>query len=169
MNDRLRKYIDELFKDAPKNSRTEEYKEEILKNNEEKLADLIAGGFALSGSKHPATAKAGLCVRVRGKLSAVSGGTDTGIVRRRYQFLRRKEGTLVYVGRARRDRCDGNARMRPTGGMYRYGGKRISAHGTRTWRGYRRRPSRARAFSHRSDHARFGVAQAVYRADMDRL
>lgn len=45
MNDRLRKYIDELFKDAPKNARTEEYKEEILKNNEEKLADLIAGGM----------------------------------------------------------------------------------------------------------------------------
>ena len=35
MNSVLKKYIDELFKDAPDNAQTREYKEEILRNNEE--------------------------------------------------------------------------------------------------------------------------------------
>ena len=45
MNERLRKYIDELFKGAPDSARTQEYKEEILRNNQEKLNDLINEGM----------------------------------------------------------------------------------------------------------------------------
>ena len=46
MNERLKNYIEELFKDAPKSTRTEEYKEEIYNNNVEKMNDLILEGMS---------------------------------------------------------------------------------------------------------------------------
>ena len=44
MNEKLKRYMDELFRSAPKDARTAELKEEILQNVSEKYADLIASG-----------------------------------------------------------------------------------------------------------------------------
>lgn len=45
MNSKIRDYINELFRDAPKTKKTLELKEEMITNAEEKLADYIAEGY----------------------------------------------------------------------------------------------------------------------------
>lgn len=45
MNQKIREYVDELFKDAPRTKQTLDLKEEIIVNAEEKLSDLIAEGY----------------------------------------------------------------------------------------------------------------------------
>lgn len=45
MNNKIRDYINELFRDAPKTKKTLELKEEMITNAEEKLADYIAEGY----------------------------------------------------------------------------------------------------------------------------
>lgn len=44
MNEKLKRYLDNAFRSAPKNARTAELKEEILQNVNEKYNDLIAAG-----------------------------------------------------------------------------------------------------------------------------
>lgn len=45
MNEALKKYIDELFTDAPKTKKAMELKEEVAQNTAEKYQDLIAEGY----------------------------------------------------------------------------------------------------------------------------
>ena len=46
MNERIRKYIDQLFADAPKTRKALELKEEMTRNTMEKYADLVSDGYA---------------------------------------------------------------------------------------------------------------------------
>lgn len=46
MNERIRKYIDQLFADAPKTRKALELKEEMTQNTMEKYADLVSDGYA---------------------------------------------------------------------------------------------------------------------------
>lgn len=45
MNERIRKYIDELFADAPKTRKAMEWKEEVVVNTIDKYHDLISEGY----------------------------------------------------------------------------------------------------------------------------
>ena len=45
MNERIRKYIDELFADAPKTRKAMEWKEEVVVNTMDKYRDLINEGY----------------------------------------------------------------------------------------------------------------------------
>lgn len=45
MNERIRKHIDELFKDAPRTRKAMEWKEEVIINTIEKYQDLIGEGY----------------------------------------------------------------------------------------------------------------------------
>ncbi|MEF9991149.1 MAG: permease prefix domain 1-containing protein [Romboutsia sp.] len=50
MNTKIKKYVDNLFKDAPKNRKTYELKEEILSNIDEKYNDLVDMGLDENGA-----------------------------------------------------------------------------------------------------------------------
>ena len=45
MNERVKKYLDELFEDAPKTRKAMELKEEMLQNSMEKYQDLLSDGW----------------------------------------------------------------------------------------------------------------------------
>lgn len=46
MNERIRKYLDELFENAPKTRKAMELKEEMLQNSMEKYQDLLSDGYS---------------------------------------------------------------------------------------------------------------------------
>lgn len=46
MNERVKKYLDELFEDAPKTRKAMELKEEMLQNSMEKYQDLLSDGWS---------------------------------------------------------------------------------------------------------------------------
>lgn len=46
MNERIRKYLDELFADAPETRKAMELKEEMLQNSMEKYQDLLSEGYS---------------------------------------------------------------------------------------------------------------------------
>ncbi|MCM1216924.1 MAG: permease prefix domain 1-containing protein [Lachnospiraceae bacterium] len=46
MNERIRKYLDELFENAPKTRKAMELKEEMLQNSMEKYQDLLGDGYS---------------------------------------------------------------------------------------------------------------------------
>ncbi|MBD5536639.1 MAG: hypothetical protein HDQ99_13455 [Lachnospiraceae bacterium] len=45
MNERVKKYLDELFEDAPKTRKAMELKEEMMQNSMEKYQDLLSDGY----------------------------------------------------------------------------------------------------------------------------
>lgn len=59
MNDRLRKYIDNLFVDAPETRKTVELKEEILQNITDKYYDLLSEGKTEEAAYNIAIASVG--------------------------------------------------------------------------------------------------------------
>ncbi len=59
MNDRLRKYIDNLFEDAPETKKTVELKEEILQNITDKYYDLLSEGKTEEAAYNIAIASVG--------------------------------------------------------------------------------------------------------------
>ena len=46
MNERVKKYLDELFEDAPKTRKAMELKEEMMQNSMEKYQDLLSDGWS---------------------------------------------------------------------------------------------------------------------------
>lgn len=46
MNERVKKYLDELFEDAPKTRKAMELKEEMMQNSMEKYQDLLGDGYS---------------------------------------------------------------------------------------------------------------------------
>ncbi len=46
MNERVKKYLDELFEDAPKTRKAMELKEEMMQNSMEKYQDLLSDGYS---------------------------------------------------------------------------------------------------------------------------
>ena len=59
MNDRLRKYIDILFEEAPQTKKTVELKEEILQNITDKYNDLLSEGKTEEAAYNIAVASVG--------------------------------------------------------------------------------------------------------------
>lgn len=68
MIDKLREYIDGLFKDAPSTKKTVEIKEEILQNLREKYNDLIAEGKSEEAAYNIAVASIGDISELIGEL-----------------------------------------------------------------------------------------------------
>ena len=46
MNERVKRYLDELFEDAPKTRKAMELKEEMMQNSMEKYQDLLSDGWS---------------------------------------------------------------------------------------------------------------------------
>lgn len=74
MNERLRKYIDSLFMDAPETRKAVELKEEILQNITDKYNDLLSEGKTEEAAYNIAIASVG---EVNELIDNLRGGTST--------------------------------------------------------------------------------------------
>ncbi|MGN0452066.1 MAG: permease prefix domain 1-containing protein [Acutalibacteraceae bacterium] len=74
MNEKLRAYVEELFKNAPKTKQTVEIKEEILQNTIDRYNDLIKEGRSPEAAYNISVAGIGDEPRYKGKTFAYCGG-----------------------------------------------------------------------------------------------